>query len=78
MPRQKPDDMGDDDQETEMELIEQYVDDPPEDMEISSSDEGEVGINAYVKMERKPGETDDSLDLDEDGEADSMHVSDEP
>ena len=75
----RPDDMGDDEQETDERLYERYIDDPPEDLVIESERGGETGIEDYVAMERRPAETERDDDPDpDDPETGGMHVTDEP
>ena len=49
-----PDDMGDDEQETEVEEYERYIEDPPADLEITEDDDNDAEV-AYDWADRHPG-----------------------
>ncbi|GLZ81179.1 hypothetical protein Afil01_59860 [Actinorhabdospora filicis] len=52
-----PDDMGDDEQETDTSEWERFIEDPPEDMVIRAEpDGGEIGITEWMPMETRPGD----------------------
>jgi hypothetical protein len=48
-----PDDMGDDEQEFEVEEVERYIEDPPDDLEITEDDDNDAE-NAYDWARRHP------------------------
>jgi hypothetical protein len=48
-----PDDMGDDEQEFEVDEYERYIEDPPDDLEITEDDDNDAE-NAYDWADRHP------------------------
>ncbi|MBW8481593.1 hypothetical protein [Actinomadura parmotrematis] len=56
------DDLGDDEQESEIEATERYIEDPPDDLVIEESADGPIGIREYMRGETREGEDEDARD----------------
>jgi hypothetical protein len=55
--RRVDDDMGDDEQASEISEYESYISDPPDDLVIAESDEqGSIGISEWAREEASPRE----------------------
>ncbi len=68
-----PDDMGDDEQETEVAEYEYYLEDPPDDLIISEDDDNDAG-EAADSASRPPGSTREGTEPDdESAERSAMH-----
>ncbi|MCD0450350.1 hypothetical protein LO762_14275 [Actinocorallia sp. API 0066] len=48
-----PPDMGDDDQQFEIDLLRAYEEDPPRDRVITDEDRGEIGITEWLREEAR-------------------------
>lgn len=71
----RSEDMGDEEQESDTQLYEKYIEDPPDDLVIGGTESrGEIGIGDYVDIERRPGEVDESLEEPDDPDARELHV----
>ncbi|MFW5419129.1 hypothetical protein J0910_21160 [Nocardiopsis sp. CNT-189] len=77
-------DMGDDEQESDLSLWERYIDDPPEgEVDVVDDDSaGELGIDAELAQERRPGEQEDGYaeyaEEEEGPEDEAVHTTDRP
>ncbi|MEV0647919.1 hypothetical protein AB0I28_21895 [Phytomonospora sp. NPDC050363] len=72
-----PDDMGDDEQETETALYERNIEDPPSELIIDTDDDGVVGIEEWLPMETRPGDARKEAEETDDRSAEEAaeHVS---
>jgi len=66
-----PDDMGDDDQETEVGEYEQYIEGPPRDLVIREQEGHVVGISEWVAEETRRGEPEPAGESPENA---AMHI----
>ena len=70
-----PDDMGDDEQETEVAEWEKYIEDPPEgEVEVSEDDDNDAQ-EAYDWAERHPRETGHDRDNGDEGDEPAEHTA---
>ncbi|TDD82592.1 hypothetical protein E1293_16285 [Actinomadura darangshiensis] len=74
------DDMGDDEQEEEIALTEQYVQDPPEDLVIEETEESAdgVGITDYEKQTARRGEDERWPEPNDPAEQDAVNPTRRP
>ncbi|URN00003.1 hypothetical protein LUW76_39960 [Actinomadura madurae] len=74
------DDMGDDEQEEEIALTEQYVEDPPEDHVIEEPEESRdgVGIGDYERQSARRGEDERWPDPNVPAERDAVNPTRRP
>jgi hypothetical protein len=70
-----PDDMGDDEQETEVAEYEQYIEDPPDDLVISEDDDNDAGEAAdwAARHPRAAARDDEPAQDDEPAEDSALH-----
>lgn len=73
------DDMGDNDQDEQIRLTEEYVTDPPEDLVIEEPEQSRDGlsITEYEKQAARPGDR-DRPHPDTPAESDAMHPTRRP
>jgi hypothetical protein len=77
-----PDDMGDDEQETELAEYEEYIEDPPDDLVIAEDDDDDAEAatdwaDLHPRQLRAEEEEEEEPD-DESAEDSAIHVTDEP
>jgi hypothetical protein len=82
MTYQGPDDMGDDEQESELAEYEQYIEDPPDDLVIAEDDDDDAEAAtdwAALHPRQARAEEEEADEPDDEGAEDAaIHVTDEP
>ena len=77
-----PDNMGDDEQETELAEYEHYIEDPPDDLVIAEDDDDDAEAAtdwaALHPRQMRAEEAEDEEPDDEGAEDAALHVTDEP